>query len=318
MLTTLTRSRLLRLLAIGGVLYAADAWRGPTTDPDRAPIVVSAAEVDAAVDAFTRKRSAPPTPAERQALVDELVADELLYRHGVALGLAEGSAIARRRTEDLAGFLELGDGHVGVEQVDALGIAGRDPIVRRHVVQVLRLALRQPTPENLPSEAELRAYLAAEGEAFTRPARARVTHVFLAGGRRGERAEADARALRQRLQADGTAPDAAVAAGDPFMAGHALSLRTERELGRAFGAEAAAQVMALPARTWSEPIASPYGWHLVWVHEQADPYVPALGRIRGQVLHHYLAERADERLGALLAELRERYDVQVEATEATG
>jgi parvulin-like peptidyl-prolyl isomerase len=80
-------------------------------------------------------------------------------------------------------------------------------------------------------------------------------------------------------------------------------------LGETFAKSAA----ALAPGSWSEPLASPYGLHLVWVSEHEDAALPPLDAIRPRVLRAYRAERRDQYLARMMTELRGAYAVQVEA-----
>jgi parvulin-like peptidyl-prolyl isomerase len=71
-------------------------------------------------------------------------------------------------------------------------------------------------------------------------------------------------------------------------------------------------VADLEPGTWSEPIRSPYGLHLVWVSERDVANVPALDAVRSRVLSAYRAERRAEYLTRMVDELRAAYEVRIE------
>ena len=68
----------------------------------------------------------------------------------------------------------------------------------------------------------------------------------------------------------------------------------------------------MPPHSPSAPIASPFGWHLVFVHERRAGSLPAVSEVRGQLLAIAAEERAARRLQEGLARLREQYEVEVE------
>jgi parvulin-like peptidyl-prolyl isomerase len=72
----------------------------------------------------------------------------------------------------------------------------------------------------------------------------------------------------------------------------------------------------LPEGTWSDPIESAYGLHLVWVRERTPSAVPPLSAVRNRVVHGLLQERRDARLERRLREWRRRYVVVVEGDRA--
>jgi hypothetical protein len=218
----------------------------------------------------------PPTVEEERALVDRFVDEEVLYREAVALGLDRG-----------------------------------DPIVRRRLAQKMVFVAEDGAARE-PADAELAAYLAAHADRYCEAGRASFRHVFLGRDRRGPAAEADARQLLAALQ--GGAP--AEAAGDPFLQGAAFARRTAAEIEAVFGAAFAAALPAAPLGTWSGPIASSFGVHLVRVEAREPGGLPPLAAVRGRVR----ADLLDERRGAAVREMRERlrarYHVEIQAPAA--
>ena len=69
--------------------------------------------------------------------------------------------------------------------------------------------------------------------------------------------------------------------------------------------------MKLPIGSWAGPVASTYGFHLVWVEAREDAGVPALASVRGQVREAVRADERPERLREAIATLRRHYDVRV-------
>jgi hypothetical protein len=198
-----------------------------------------------------------------------------------------------------------------LEQARALGLGRDDPVVRRILAEQMRLRLRHLGAAGEPNEPELEAWLAAHGERFAQPARTRLTHVFLANPR-GASLGTDARTLVAALRAEASAPEAAVARGDPFALPQQRWTVTSRQLTERLGADFAEAVEPLAPGAWSDPMRSPYGLHAVQVHERLPERMPKLVEVRGRVLYGLLAERRAaaeaERLRALVAS----YEVRVE------
>jgi parvulin-like peptidyl-prolyl isomerase len=79
-----------------------------------------------------------------------------------------------------------------------------------------------------------------------------------------------------------------------------------------FGAEFTAALATQPVGSWSGPIRSPYGLHLVFVHAATTARPPALEDVRAQVERRFVAEQRAERVAMLLTELRAAYEIRVE------
>ena len=92
---------------------------------------------------------------------------------------------------------------------------------------------------------------------------------------------------------------------------------TRQQIGARFGNEFADAVFALPEARWSDPLASPFGLHLVWVERHAPERIPALEEVRDRVILSWRHEQREAHLAQALAALRARYDVVVEDGSTT-
>ena len=87
------RDPLLHFILLGLVIFGLHRLWG--TDP--ATVRVTAEMVAAAEADFTRRTGRAPGDTEREVLLSQLIEEEVLYREGQALSLAEGDAVLRRR-----------------------------------------------------------------------------------------------------------------------------------------------------------------------------------------------------------------------------
>ena len=192
----------------------------------RAPIVITAAQVGQLLADFSQRTGLQPSADDEAALVDRLIEDEVLYRRAVELGFDRSDRSVRYRLVQKMRFLNGDDGRdadaVYREALD-LGLARDDSVVHRLLTETMRLLLSAPAAP--AGEEHLRAYFARHQEQYTQPARVTLTHVFLSAQRGMAVAQRDAERLRQRLRADGTPPEQAVAGGDAFPLGHRFCVR---------------------------------------------------------------------------------------------
>jgi parvulin-like peptidyl-prolyl isomerase len=306
---------LLLFLVLGSLLFAVDRWLLGGGEPSEPTVIEISSEQQAAIrrNALASWGRLPNGP-EMQALIDAEVAEEMVYREALALGLAGEDEVVRRRLVKNMRFLHPEDERSSEELFQEaldLGMDRSDLVVRRRLIQRMRLAIEAGARAEEPTEAELAAYLERHPERFSSPPRVSFSHVFFDPAKRGDSAESDARTLLARLGAAGGGAEAGVGLGDPFPAPRDEGLRSERELAKLFGPEFAAGVMALDPGGWKGPLPSSQGLHLVWIREQSPGEPIPLAAVRGEVRYAVLAERGEEALEKAIEELRKRYQVTI-------
>jgi peptidyl-prolyl cis-trans isomerase C len=312
----LLRAPLLHFLLIGGVLLGLRAWWAPQERAGvggRPRIILAAADLARLREVWVEAHDTPPGPAEEQTMVRDAIDEEILYREGLARGFDRQDDAVRERLVRLAGFVseDAVGGRDALERAARqLGLQRSDLVIRRHLVEMMRLALGWLGPDDLPSEADLEAWLARHAEQFRMPPRVRLTHVYLSEDARGTAVASDAAVLLGELRRTGAGPEAAAGRGDVFIRGTEIDASVA-ELARAFGAGFAAAVEGAPVGAWVGPVRSSYGLHLVWVQDRVAAGMPPLASVRTRVLHGWLRERSDERAREAMEALRARYDVVV-------
>ena len=123
-----------------------------------------------------------------------------------------------------------------------------------------------------------------------------------------------AAALLERIQRGRLAPEAGrVAWATTPVVPATLPLLTRKDLQTRFGTNSKRRCRQRPEGAWSGPIPSRYGYHLVWVHERQEAFVPPLAEIRRQVDQRFLQKLADEWLALRLQQLRAEFDIVVPA-----
>ncbi|MCC6849827.1 MAG: peptidyl-prolyl cis-trans isomerase [Deltaproteobacteria bacterium] len=312
----------LHFLVLGAGLAALQAATSPPgATHGRDPIVISAARVAEIRDDYARSLG-PPSPEELRALVARAADEEMLYREALVLGLDRGDGAVRWRIVEKVRFLygeAAGDAEAAYRRGVALGLDKDDVVVRNALVTKMRLLAKAASTQDEPTgealDRELVAFMARRPARYRRSDAVTLTQVFLNATTRGAALEADARALLARLRTERVDP-AAARLGDPFVAGGAFRGVSRAELAKTFGDAFAAAALALPPDTWSEPIRSPYGLHLVRVSAQRAGDLPPLDAVRSRVLRAWRAERRDRYLAHMMDELRAAYVVRVEDEHA--
>ncbi|MEW6270153.1 MAG: peptidylprolyl isomerase, partial [Thermodesulfobacteriota bacterium] len=234
--------------------------------------------------------------AGERAALDAWIDEEVLYREGVARGLAWNPATIARLVQvgRFVGAAPADAEEEALAGVARLGLDHDDALVRAQVAGRMRLLLHEAAMRDEPDEAELERWFAARREQLVRPARASFVHVFVA--RRRGRAAAEA--LRRRITEERLEVADALRLGDPFGPGHRFASWSRRDVEATFGAEVAQAVLTQPERRWSDPTPSAYGWHLLRVDGRRGDEPLPLAAVRDRVRQAWRAAHAREEVAA--------------------
>ena len=194
----------------------------------------------------------------------------------------------------------------------AMGLDQDDPLVRRRLRMKFEFILEDLSAQNVSDE-KLIEFFNTEASRFQREAQIAFFQVYVDHTRR-EDAEADALALLDELK--GGADPASL--GDATLLAARYPLTPTDIVSRDFGREFVAEIGQLPTGKWQGPIASPFGYHLVFVEDRVDALLPDFTDVRDTVLREYLAQQRKTQLDAVYQRLREDYEITVETMPGAG
>ncbi len=332
-MSRLARSPILHFLLVGGLLYgfqsAISAPIGVAADETRANARQIAFDEEYIADlrrSFSERAGRQPDESETRRLLEVEIEEEILFREAVALGLMERDGGVQTRLIQKMLFLDndsrLEDAPALLARAIDLGLHRDDIVVRRILVQKMRLLGSSLAQDERPGPEEIAARYREERESLRMPERRSLTHVFLSRDRRRDSLEADANAVRERLgtttrdrSTRGVEPSSL---GDPFPLGHRLDSRSEVDLARSFGESFGATVFALDPGRWSDPIRSAYGLHLVRVESVSPGRIPPLEAVADRLRLEIEERRREENLSGLLNDLRSRYEILLPEAETRG
>jgi hypothetical protein len=272
----LWREPLVHFLLIGAGLFLAFDLTQDKRPDAASRILVDPSQVEQLSAQFKRTWLRPPTEAEVAGLIESYVRDEVYYREALAMGLDQD-----------------------------------DPQVRRRMRLKLEFLLEDLTAAEPPGDEVLDAYLQQHPDRFRIEPTLTVRQVYLNPDRRPD-LEGDAERILAELRA-GVAPDAF---GDRSMLPDEQTAVSATEVARAFGKTFAQEVMALEPGTWSGPLYSGLGAHLVLVTDRRAGRLPALAEVRAEVEREYLAQRRQQLKDLAYRKLREGYEVIIEPATA--
>jgi hypothetical protein len=322
------RAPVVHFVLIGALLFGAqEAWRaarGRPPDPGaaevkpppavRAPIVIAGGRARQLHSDFVEQFGRPPSRPELAAFVQQAADNEILEREAWRLGLDAGDRSIRARVVRKMRVVSADPGQseeMLYRQAVQLGLAD-DLVIRRILREKMRILLRQDPAGATIEAADVREYVERHRDRFARAGAVTFSHVFLRASVHGDGLRRQADVTLRELRSRSLSPEASDDLSDSFPLGLEFRGWSRAAIARQFGEPFATQVLALEPGKWAGPIASPFGLHLVWVHEKIPGAMPPLEAVWPQVAREILEERAAQRLALAMERLRGLYEVRVE------
>ena len=274
-LIAIIKEPLLQFLIIGALIFLASEITSSRNNDRHHTIIVDKNIEDHLKGLYNAQFGADPDAATLKGMVDDYVRDEVMYREALRMGLAQ-----------------------------------QDEIVRRRLVQKMEFLLQDSGEITDPDTAVLKSYYSAHADVFTSPARVSFRHLYFSNddARTPDARQRAARALQAILAGH---EQEAMKEADKFPLNDHYTDLTRRDLSKLFGGmEFATSLFRVPVGTWSGPVQSGYGWHLVLVGERVDRRIRPFAGVRDQVLGKWRNEVREREFKARLGKLIKGYKVQ--------
>jgi peptidyl-prolyl cis-trans isomerase C len=279
------REPLLHFLLIGVALFAVYAYtqRGRGGFESSKQIALSLDELRQMDMYFESQWHRPPTPTEFQAMVEDKVREEVLYREALAMGLDKD-----------------------------------DTIVKRRMAQKMQFLAEDVAAAHEPSTAELKAWFEKNSSKFALPSRYSFRHLYFSPDKRGKNAQGDAAKALAKIAGQPEDSKLAAASGDSFMFQDYYGDRTPEAIAKEFGPQFAVALEKLKPGSWQGPVESGYGWHLVYVNTVIPGRIPAFEEMEPDVKTAWLGEQKRQAWQKAYGEMRSKYTVLLPAPPDKG
>ncbi len=96
---------------------------------------------------------------------------------------------------------------------------------------------------------------------------------------------------------------------DPFILGSDLNLMAKNDIKKNFGNSFYESLILINENSWSDPIASDYGFHIVLIKKKVSGYIPSLNQIYQKVYSDFIIMKRKENVINFLDEIKEEYEV---------
>jgi len=270
------REPLLHFLLIGITVFAVYAYthRGRGGVESSRQITLSLDELGQMDMYFESQWHRQPTPAEFQAMVEDKVREEVLYREALAMGLDKD-----------------------------------DTIVKRRMAQKMQFLAEDVAAAHEPSAVELKAWFEKNGNKFALPSRYSFRHLYFSPDKRGKNAQEEAAKTLAKIAGQPEDSKLAVSLSDRFMFQDYYGDRAPEALAKEFGPQFVVALEKLKPGSWQGPIESGYGWHLVYVDTVIPGRIPAFEEMEPDVKTAWLAEQKQQAWRKAYTEMRAKYIV---------
>ncbi|PCE66250.1 peptidyl-prolyl cis-trans isomerase [Sediminicola luteus] len=268
------REPFLHFLLLGLGVFLFYGWvQGDTTDDQE--IVLDNSDLKQMISKWNLQWKRLPSEDELTGVVEHYLRQEVLYKEALALNLDHNDEIIKRRLSQKMDFLS-GD-----------------------LAQIAS-----------PTEAELGTYFETHAARYRLPFSYSFEQIAFTRDKSGDHLSKNATETLARLQ---SRPSSAPAiTGDPLSVPRKFNAidgtRLASQMGDAF--EKAMQTAAMD--TWTGPIASGFGVHLVKISQRKNPQMPHLDQVRSEVLRDYQYDKEKEIGNQLYLEIRKKYPIQIE------
>lgn len=266
------REPLLHFVLLGAALFAVSEYLEARAS--HSLITISRAQQQGIVENYRLQYGVAPTPAELDALVDNVIKEEVFYHEALRLGLDKDDEIIRRRLVQKYEFLQ------------------QDLSVARE-----------------PSETELQKFYATHEQNYRVPAKLSFSQIYFSVDKGGEQ-QAIQRAVDALLQLQSGTATRAPELGDRFPGLSDYAAVTATQIGRVFGDRGLAQeVFKGSTDQWQGPYRSAYGWHLVYVTSREPEAAAAYAQVREAVQRDYIEYQRAVQNSAALTKLKQSFTI---------
>jgi peptidyl-prolyl cis-trans isomerase C len=274
------REPLLHFLLIGLAIFGTYAYihRGRIGTQSPRQIVLSLDELRTMTAYFESQWHRPPTAQEFQAMVEDKIKEEVLYREGLVMGLDKD-----------------------------------DTIVKRRMAQKVQFLAEDVATAHEPSSAELKVWFEKNSSKFALPSRYSFRHVYFSPDKRGANAHDDAAKAVTRIAGQPEDSPLIGSVADRFMFQDYYGDRTPSAIAKEFGPQFAVALEKVQPGLWQGPIESGFGWHLVFVDSVIPGRIPAFEEIESEVKTAWLGEQKAQAREKAYKSLRSKYTVLLPA-----
>lgn len=273
------REPLIHFLLIGATFFLYQYWTDAGSKAASNQIVLTSGQIQHLLAGFTKTWKRAPTQAEVKGIIDDWVREELGVRAATEAGLERG-----------------------------------DAVIRRHLRKKFEFLVEDIAEAAPPSDQELVSWFGQHADLYRSEPRLRFSQVFFSKELRGATTPSDAAAALKTLSARNTAGPVDDL-GDASQLPDNVDLAPVRDIGLMFGEGFAEQIVSVAPGTWSGPVESNFGLHLILVRERIEGFIPDFVAVRPAVERDYVSTRRKQQIDSVYERLLEKVTVVIQGAE---
>ena len=303
---------LLHFALLGGLLFFTGAyWKPWLADlGSEQSITITHTVKQRLAQNWFQQTGQAPSDTQMAALVQQHIADEVLFREALRLNLHENDPVIQLRLAKNMQFVDQSESSPEqlVDAALALGMLESDLVVRRRLIQRMQHHIESQVSV---SQAEVLRYLQDHDAVSNKPTRYNFRHIFFSNDPANTQTPV-IRAQRIHSQLE-TRPDEAEKQnlGDAFALGQSFKHLSANEIRQQFGEAMAEQITQAETGSWLGPVSSYYGQHLIKVDTAITPQSsPSLAE-RKKAIATVFKQKERRALQTAIQDLQKRYRIVV-------
>ncbi|MDO6761294.1 peptidylprolyl isomerase [Tamlana sp. 2_MG-2023] len=216
----------------------------------------------------------PPTKEEFNGILKSYVQDQVVYREALNQDLDKNNAMVKRSL----------------------------------IMQMDMLAESQGNAEGTSQEA-LEAYYELRKDKYLKPAEFSFYQIYFSTDKHGNNTEKIATNALNTIKNKQLTTENVSEFGDPIMLEHDYKDYNSTQINKVFGEGFSKTLENLDANTWSGPITSTYGKHLIYLSSKQAPTALPLEAVKDELLRDLQYEERNATKEQFFTELMQEYDV---------
>lgn len=269
----LLKEPLVHFILLGVMIFVFYAIIGDKEESENT-IVFDTYDLDNILSSWEMQWKRPPTPQELSNLISQNIKQEIFYKEALSMNLDHN-----------------------------------DEIIKRRLAQKMQFLSKDLANLNTPSDDELEVYYNKNAQKYQLPSNYTFYQIVFSPDNREDPKRDAQDALYQNKNAS---IEEIENKGDKLPFKFYFEKVYADDLGAQFGSVFANALKDTSTGTWTGPVPSGFGYHLVYIEEKVEPQIPPLDTIKDKVLTDLIYDQEKLMDSLIYHELKNKYSIEFE------